>query len=112
VDAARLHSADQVRERTPNTVSKTVAVMKAFVAMGTFAFVVLGLATSAHAHKLKQVHRELSSQCYEQIEFERTKFPVWVNACRGGERYDLHVDWYGKIKKKTRTGSCPTEATG
>jgi len=33
--------------------------MKAFVAMGTLAFVVLGLPTSADAHKLKQVRREL-----------------------------------------------------
>lgn len=85
--------------------------MKAFVVMVTLAFVVLAnVVTPAYAHKLKQVRRELNSQGYEQIEFERTKFPVWVNACRGGQRYHLHVDWYGKIKKKTRTGSCTTDA--
>ncbi len=85
--------------------------MKAFVAMGTLAFVVLGLPTSADAHKLKQVRRELTLQGYDQIEFTRTKFPVWVNVCRGGERLHLHVDWYGKatVTNDTPTGSCPNE---
>jgi hypothetical protein len=86
--------------------------MKAFVAMGTLAFVVLGLPTSADAHKLKQVRRELMLKGYDQIEFTRTKFPVWVNACRGSKRLHLHVDWYGKVAvtNKTPRGSCPTEA--
>ena len=86
--------------------------MKAFVAMGTLAFVVLGLPTSADAHKLKQVRRELMLKGYDQIEFTRTKFPVWVNACRGSKRLHLHVDWYGKVAvtNDAPTGSCPTEA--
>ena len=86
--------------------------MKAFVAMGTLAFVVLGLPTSADAHKLKQVRRELMLKGYDQIEFTRTKFPVWVNACRGSKRLHLHVDWYGKVTvtNDTPTGSCPTVA--
>ena len=86
--------------------------MKAFVTMGTLAFVVLGLPTSADAHKLKQVRRELMLKGYDQIEFTRTKAPYAVNACRGSKRLHLHVDWYGKVTvtDKTPTGSCPTAA--
>ena len=86
--------------------------MKAFVAMGTLAFVVLALPTSADAHKLKQVRRELMLKGYDQIEFTRTKAPFAVNACRGSKRLHLHVDWYGKVTvtDDTPTGSCPTEA--
>jgi hypothetical protein len=86
--------------------------MKAFVAMGTLAFAVLGLPTSADAHKLKQVRRELMLKGYDQIEFTRSKAPFAVNACRGSKRLHLHVDWYGKVAvtDKTPSGSCPTEA--
>ena len=86
--------------------------MKASIAMGTLAFVVLGLPTSADAHKLKQVRRELMLKGYDQIEFTRTKAPYAVNACRGSKRLHLHVDWYGKVTvtNDTPTGSCPTEA--
>ena len=86
--------------------------MKASVVKGILAFVVLGFPTSADAHKLKQVRRELMLKGYDQIEFTQTKFPVWVNACRGSKRLHLHVDWYGKVTvtNDTPTGSCPTEA--
>ncbi len=86
--------------------------MKAFVAMGILAFVVIALPTSADAHKLKQVRRELMLKGYDQIEFTRTKAPYAVNACRGSKRLHLHVDWYGKVTvtNDTPTGSCPTVA--
>ena len=86
--------------------------MKASVAMGTLAFVILGLPTFADAHKLKQVRRELMLKGYDQIEFTWTKAPYAVNACRGSKRLHLHVDWYGKVTvtNDTPTGSCPTEA--
>ena len=82
--------------------------MKATLAMGTLAFVVLGCATSACAHNADQVRRELSEQGYDQIEFTVAKPPFKVNACRGGERFHLHVDYYGKAKvtKETPIGSC------
>lgn len=85
--------------------------MKASIAMGTLAFIVLG-STSADAHKLEQVRRQLMSQGYDQIEFTQTKAPYAVDACRGSKRLHLHVDWYGKVTETndTPTGSCPTEA--
>ncbi len=86
--------------------------MKASVVKGILAFVVLGFPTSADAHKLKQVRRELMLKGYDQIEFTRTKAPYAVDACRGSKRLHLHVDWYGKVTvtNDTPTGSCPTEA--
>ncbi len=42
--------------------------MKASVVMGILAFVVLGFPTSADAHKLKQVRRELMLKGYDQID--------------------------------------------
>ncbi len=86
--------------------------MKASVALGALAFVILALPTSADAHKLKQVRRELMLKGYDQIEFTRTKAPYAVNACRGSKRLHLHVDWYGKVTvtNDTPTGSCPTGA--
>lgn len=80
--------------------------MKASVAISTLA-VVVGLATSAYAHTAEKVRRELESQGYDQIEFKRKKVPFWVDACHGTERFHLHVDYYGKITKKTVTGPCP-----
>jgi hypothetical protein len=65
--------------------------MKASVVMGILAFVVLGFPTSADAHKLKQVRRELMLKGYDQIEFTRTKAPYAVDACRGSKRLHLHV---------------------
>ena len=87
-----------------------MASMKASVAIGTLAFVVLGLLTSAYADNLLFVRRKLMLLGYEQIEFVRNKPPFDVNVCRGTKRFRLHVDSYREITKKTPTGSCPTEA--
>jgi len=99
-------------ENAPTGVKRTteMASMKASVAMGTLAFVVLGLPTSAYADNLEFVRRKLMLLGYEQIEFVRNKPSFVVNACRGGKRFRLHVDSYRKITKKTPTGFCPTEA--
>lgn len=85
-------------------------MMKTSATMGILAFVVLASTTSAYAHGLERVRRELEEQGYDQIEFARTKFPVWVNACRGSKRLHLHVDWYGKVTvtDDIPKGSCPT----
>ena len=80
--------------------------MKASLAILAVALVV-GLATPAYAHRAEQVRRELQLQGYDQIEFKRKKPPFWIDACLGAERLHLHVDYYGKITKKTATGPCP-----
>jgi len=99
-------------ENAPTGVKRTteMASMKASVAMGALAFVVLGLPTSAYANNVEFVRRKLMLVGYEQIEFVRIKPPFWVNVCRGTKRFRLHVDSSRKIIKKTPTGSCPMEA--
>lgn len=85
--------------------------MKVFVAIGTTALFMFGVAASAYAHNTERVRRELEQQGYDQIEFKRTKPPFWVDVCRGPEQLHLHVDYYGKITKETVTGTCPGRET-
>ena len=60
----------------------------------------------ASAHGVEKVRRELREQGFDQLEFSRTRAPFKLDACRGGERFHLHVDFYGKITKQTQIGSC------
>jgi len=87
-----------------------MASIRASVAMGTLAFVVLGLPTSAYANnEVELVRRKLMLLGYDQIELTRTKAPFAANACRGAKRFRLHVNSYRKITRKIPTGSCPME---
>lgn len=74
--------------------------------VGIILLVILASVTNVYAHKAEQVRRELQSQGYDQIEFKRTKPPFWIDACLGAELLHLHVDYYGKVTKKTVTGPC------
>lgn len=75
------------------------------------AFLFLALSTTANAHKLEQVRRELKEKGYDHIEFTRTKAPFAADVCRGSERLHLHIDWYGKITvtDDAPSGSCPSD---
>ena len=91
------------------------------------AFVVLGLSTSAHAQNAEQIHRGLSMptyaqnveqvqrklklEGYDQIEFTRTKVPFRVNVCRKDWRLHLHIDYYGKVTKRTLIGFCHADVS-
>ena len=59
-----------------------------------------------NAHNVDRVSRELRQQGFDQLEFSRTKPPFKLDACRGGERFHLHVDFYGKVTEQTSIGSC------
>lgn len=72
--------------------------------------VVLAWATNVSAHKAQQVRSDLESRGYDRIEFKRTKPPFRIEACLGEQLFDLRVDFYGKITKKTVTGTCPGRA--
>jgi len=87
-----------------------MASMKASVVMGSLAFVVLVLSTSAYANDTELVRRKLMLLGYDQIEFVQNKPPFEVNACRGTKRLRLHVDSYRRITRKTLTGPCTSEA--
>jgi tetratricopeptide (TPR) repeat protein len=66
----------------------------------------IGAAGPVCAHGVERVRRELREQGFEQLEFQKTKPPFKLDACRDGERYHLHVDYYGKITEKTAIGPC------
>ena len=82
--------------------------MRAGFAVGTL--ILVAWATSAYAHDIDEVRSELRKQGFDQLEFSRTKPPFKLDACRSGERFHLHVDFYGKIIEQTSIGSCGEEA--
>lgn len=86
--------------------------MRARFALQALIFVALAWATAAWAHNIEEVRRALRQQGYDQLEFSRTKPPFKLDACRGGERFHLHVDFYGKILEQTAAGSCGEDAAG
>lgn len=64
------------------------------------------LPMTADAHDSSQVRYELRQQGYTQLQFIVDEAPFQVNACRDGERYHLHVNWYGNITERARVGEC------
>ena len=73
-------------------------------------FAALVWATPVWAHDIDEVRSELRKQGFDQLDFQRTKPPFKLDACRGGERFHLHVDYYGKIIEQTSIGSCGENA--
>jgi hypothetical protein len=70
--------------------------------------IMLAFATSgaAVAHGVGKVRKELTDQGYEDLEFQRTRPPFKLDACKDGTIYHLHVDFYGKIIQKKAVGDC------
>ena len=81
-------------------------MLKSVLAFGTIAFVTVGGAASASAHDAPQVRHELRERGYYRIQFLVNRAPFQVNACRYGDRYHLHVDWYGRVTERVRIGEC------
>jgi len=86
--------------------------MRARFAVEALLFIAFAWATSALAHDIGEVRDALTQQGFDQLEFSRTKPPFKLDACRGGERFHLHVDFYGKILEQTPFGSCGNDAAG
>ena len=80
--------------------------MRPLLAVSVLYFVASMWSLSASAHGVEKVRRELSEQGFDQLEFRRTRPPFKLDACRGGGRFHLHVDFYGKITQQTRIGGC------
>jgi hypothetical protein len=87
-----------------------MALARASFAAGVLVFVALNGATPAYAHNVERVRRELLEQGYEQLEFSRIKPPFKLDACRDGQKFHLHVDYYGKVTEQTPIGSCGEDA--
>ena len=73
------------------------------------AAVALFLPVTANAHDSRQLRYELREQGYTQLQFIVDEAPFQVNACRDGQRYHLHVDWYGHITERAPIGQCGRE---
>ena len=63
-------------------------------------------ATVATAHDAQQLRYELQDRGYSSIRFLVPEAPFQVGACRGGTRFHLHVDWYGRITERAVSGPC------
>ena len=56
----------------------------------------------ASAHDASEVGRELRSRGFYEIEFLVAAPPHFqVNACRAGERFHLHVNYYGTVTERS-----------
>lgn len=86
--------------------------MRARFAVEAVIFVAFAWAAPVWAHNTEEVRRALREQGYDQLEFSRTKPPFKLDACRDGERFHLHVDYYGKVVEQTSIGSCGEDAAG
>jgi hypothetical protein len=86
--------------------------MRASFAVEAMIFVACAWAAPVWAHDIDEVRSELRKQGFDQLEFSRTKPPFRLDACRGGERFHLHVDYYGKIIEQTSVGSCGEDTPG
>ena len=89
-----------------------MANMRASLAAGALVLVAWGWGAPAYAHGVERVQRELTEQGFVQLEFQRTKPPFKLDACRDGQRFHLHVDFYGKVTEQTPIGSCGEVSTG
>ena len=79
---------------------KTLCAISALTAL-TF------IAGTASAHDANQVRYELQQRGYYGIRFLDNRPPHFqVNACRGGERLHLHVNYYGRITERNAIGPC------
>ncbi len=88
-----------------------MAYARASLVAAASVLLTLYCAAPASAHGTKQVSRELTEQGFEQLEFQTTKPPYKLDACRDGQRYHLHVDYYGKLTEQTLLGPCDGEDT-
>ncbi len=77
----------------------------------TSALSLFGLATlPAAAHEADQVRHELRLRGFYDIRFLVAEAPDFqANACRDGERFHLHMDYYGRITERAPIGPCRAE---
>jgi len=80
--------------------SRTLSAIGAFTALTM-------MAGPASARDAYQVRHELQERGYYSIRFVDARPPHFrVNACRGGERFVLHVSFYGRITERDAIGPC------
>ena len=81
-------------------------MLKSIISSGIAVLALVGASTPASAHDSSQVRYELRQQGYSNLQFIVDEAPFQVNACRDGDRFHLHVDWYGRITERAHIGQC------
>jgi len=65
------------------------------------------MAGPASAHDAYQVRLELQQRGYYSIRFLEAESPHFqINACRGRQRFLLHVNSYGRVTERNAIGPC------
>jgi len=68
---------------------------------------VLASATAADAHTAQEVRYLLRDRGFYNIDFLDTNPRHYqVNACRQGERFHVHVNFYGEVTEQAPIGPC------
>lgn len=62
--------------------------------------------SSASAHSINQARNALQDRGYYDIVLERSSLPYSFNACKGGSRFHIHMDYYGALIDVDRIGRC------
>ena len=57
-------------------------------------------------HSLYEAKRNLHGLGYYDIRVERASLPYSFTACKRGERYHIHVDYYGSLVQVDEVGAC------
>lgn len=74
---------------------------------GLSALALLSAALPVAAHEADQVRQELRHRGYYDIQFVVAEPPQFqVNACLEGQRFHLHVDFYGQVTERSSGGPC------
>jgi len=78
---------------------------KSYVVGGGLALLIFG-AGSASAHSVYEAEQTLYQRGFTDVRLERASLPYSFNACRGGTRYHIHVDYYGNLEEVDPMGPC------
>lgn len=103
--------------KSPLSIASTLALLLAS-ASTAFATGPAGIAKSIaatqpdsiveRAHSVYEAKHKLHYLGYYAIQIERASEPYSFLACKRGQRYHLHVDYYGDIVQADQAGSCET----
>jgi len=78
---------------------------------GALAFLIFGVG-SASAHSVYEAEQTLYQRGFSDVRLERASLPYSFNACRGGTRYHIHVDYYGNLEEVDPIGPCYSYGNG
>ena len=75
------------------------------LAIGAFALLSAGT-SGASAHDLYEARESLADRGFYNIHVERASLPYSFLACKRGQRFHVHVGYYGEIQELDPIGYC------